>query len=85
MTWNYRIIKNDSGKRSYFAIHEVFYNDKGKITNGTENPIDIVGENKVDIRSILKQMTLDTATPTLKESELLESLKVNSSKKTRSL
>jgi len=85
MTWNYRIIKHDSEKRSYFAIHEVFYNNKGEITSWTENPIDIVGESKVDIKSILKQMTLDTETPTLKESELLESLKVDSPKKTRNL
>ena len=85
MTWNYRIIEHDTEKRSYFAIHEVFYNNKGKITSFTENPIDIVGESEVDIKSILKQMNFDTVTPTLKESEILESLKLNPTKKTRNL
>jgi hypothetical protein len=70
MTWNYRIIKHDETKRTYFAIHEVFYNDKGKITNWTEQPIDITGESKVEIKRILKKMTLDIETPVLTESEL---------------
>jgi hypothetical protein len=70
MTWNYRIIKLDQTKRGYFAVHEVFYNDKGKITNWTEHPIDITGESKVEIKRILKQMTLDVETPVLIESEL---------------
>ncbi|HUY52958.1 MAG TPA: hypothetical protein VMV24_00050 [Candidatus Dormibacteraeota bacterium] len=81
MTWNYRIIKHDTEKRNYFAIHEVFYDNKGKITSWTENPIDIVGESKTDIKSILKQMVVDIETPTLKESELLGSLKPKTSKK----
>jgi len=85
MTWNYRIIEHDSENRSYFAIHEVFYNNKGEITSFTENPIDIVGESKIDIKNILKQMTLDTTTPTLKESELLKSMKLNSTEKARNL
>ena len=85
MTWNYRIIKHDSEKHSYFAIHEVFYNNNGKITSFTENPIDIVGETKIDIKRILKQMTLDTATPTLKESELLKNLRLIPIKKIRNL
>ena len=80
MTWNYRIIKHDTEKRNYFAIHEVFYDNKGKITSWTENPIDIVGESKAYIKSVLKQMVVDIETPTLKESELLESLKAKTSK-----
>ncbi len=85
MTWNYRIIEHDSEKHSYFAIHEVFYNDNDKINSWTENPIDIVGDSTVDIKSILKQMALDAALPTLKESELLESLKLKPIKKTCNL
>ncbi len=85
MTWNYRIIKHDAEKPSYFAVHEVFYNDKGKITSWTENPIDIIGQSNNDIKSILKRIILDIKRPTLKESELVESLKVNPSKNTRNL
>jgi len=81
MTWNYRIIKHDSKKPGFFAVHEVFFNNKGKITSWTENPIDIVGNSKTDIKSIIKQITLNIETPTLMESEFLESLIINSSKK----
>jgi hypothetical protein len=72
MTWNYRIIKHDTAKRNHFAIHEVFYDDKGKITNWTEQPIDIMGESKADIKRLLKQMTLDIETPILSETDLLK-------------
>jgi ribosomal protein S3 len=72
MTWNYRIIKHGSAKHNHFAIHEVFYDDKGKITNWTERPIDIIGESKADIKRILKQMTLDIETPILSETDLLK-------------
>jgi hypothetical protein len=72
MTWNYRIIKHDAAKHNYFAIHEVFYDDKGKITNWTERPIDIIGESKTDIKRTLKQMTLDIETPILSETDLLK-------------
>lgn len=74
MTWNYRIVKHDRSKHCYFAIHEVFYNTKGKVTNWTEKPIDIVGDSKADIKRLLKQMILDIETPILIESELLKIL-----------
>ena len=75
MTWNYRIVKHDTGKTAYFAVHEVFYDDKGKVTNWTADPIDIVGDNKSEVVKTLKQMTSDITTPVLKESELLKSSK----------
>jgi len=70
MTWNYRIIKHDTAKSIYFAVHEVFYDDSGKITNWTKELIDITGDSKNDIADILKQMTLDIKTTVLKESKL---------------
>jgi hypothetical protein len=75
MTWNYRIIKHQEEKRAYYAIHEVLYDDKERITSWTENPIDVIGDNKNDIMSILKQMTSDCKTPVLNEAELLKTLK----------
>jgi len=75
MTWNYRIIKHGTKKHTYFAIHEVFYDDKGKITNWAERPIDIIGESEIDIKRILKQMTLDIETPILNEIDLLKTIK----------
>jgi len=70
MTWNYRIIKHDKASPFYFTLHEVYYDDKGKITNWTIEPIDITGETKSEIVKMLKQMSLDSKAPVLKESEL---------------
>ena len=51
MTWNYRIIKHDTSKSVFYAVHEVFYlgKDQGKADTWTVEPIDITGESKDDI------------------------------------
>lgn len=78
MTWNHRIIKHQKNKRTYYAIHEVFYDNTGKITSWTEDPVDIVGDSKNDVMRILKQMTADCTAPVLNEPELLKTLKQGS-------
>lgn len=35
MSWNYRVVEH-AGE---FAIHEVFYDDTGKVTGWTETPV----------------------------------------------
>lgn len=72
MTWNHRIIKHDIKKPAYFAIHEVFYEEDGKINGWTQDPIDISGESREEILRILKQISLDIKTPVLNESKLLK-------------
>lgn len=74
MTWNFRIIEHDLGSTAYFAIHEVYYDDKDRITHWTIEPINIVGESKSDVMKMLKQMILDSNTLVLKESELAKEL-----------
>lgn len=76
MTWNYRIIKHDIKTPTYFAIHEVYYDDRGNIDNWTEAPIEIIGESKLDIIKNLKLIARDTEQPVLKESELLKSIQM---------
>jgi hypothetical protein len=71
MTWNYRIIHHDQDENPYFAIHEVFYNEHGKVTSWTTNPIDVSGESQIGITKTLKQMLRDTTeTEILLESRL---------------
>ena len=71
MTWNYRIIYHDEGKHPYFAIHEVFYNELGKVTNWTTDPIDVSGESQLEVTKTLMQMLKDTdKTDVLLESQL---------------
>lgn len=71
MTWNYRIIKRDLKESSYFAVHEVFYDDKGKITSWTADPIDLTAESPKEIKRMLQQIVDDVNTPALVETKLL--------------
>ncbi len=70
MTWNYRIIHHDKDKHPYFAVHEVFYDDDGKITSWTAEPIDITGESKPDLIKTLGKMLEDIKNEVLIESRL---------------
>jgi hypothetical protein len=39
--WNYRIMKHSDGKNEpWYGIHEVFYDENGKISSWTTNPIE---------------------------------------------
>lgn len=70
MTWDYRIIEHDGKDESYFAIHEVYYSDKGEIETWTADPINITGDSAKDVTKILQTMLKDIKRPVLKESEL---------------
>ena len=52
--WNYRLIKD----KELFGLHEVMYNDDGKIFAHTEKP-EITGESVEDIISTLNLMLGD--------------------------
>lgn len=75
MNWNYRIIRHDIKKPTYFAVHEVFYDDAGEITNWTTSPIDVVADTKKDIFATLQRMTTDSKTPVLSEKQLVKKIK----------
>ncbi|NBW13718.1 MAG: hypothetical protein EBR82_37535 [Caulobacteraceae bacterium] len=73
MTWNYRIIHMDikSPDKPWYELHEVYYNEKGKIENYTASPVEISGDNRCDIMSQLLMMANDAHRhPVLKESKL---------------
>lgn len=72
MTWNYRIIQHDGSSPVYYEVHEVFYDEAGKITSWTSDPIDLTGESKSGIDRTLKQISSDCKQPVLSESELIK-------------
>ncbi len=75
MTWNYRIIKHNTGDHAHFAIHEVFYDEENKITSWTTDPIVVNGDSKKDVTSILATMLADIKQqPVLIETELLKNM-----------
>jgi hypothetical protein len=60
MTWNYRIIKRKcpETKEIYYALNEVFYEEKGKLMAYSERD-DIVGGSPEEIVEILEMMLVD--------------------------
>lgn len=44
---------------TYYAVHEVFYTDKGKICEWTEEPIEPIGHSKEDLLEVLENMLKD--------------------------
>lgn len=75
MTWSYRVIKHDKAEPVYFAAHEVYYDERGRVTNWTQEPIDITGNSRQEVLKTLRHMTGDTKAPVLKESELEKRIK----------
>lgn len=77
MHWIYRIIKHDKSKPVYFAVHEVYYDDKGRIENWTADPINAIGDNKQEVLKTLKHMIEDTKQPVCPELSRRVKLKVD--------
>lgn len=72
MSWNYRVVRKNYGKRDaegnledvrdysldYYEIHEVWYDENGKMCLISENPISVGGENMFDfINDLNAQIT----------------------------
>lgn len=73
--WNYRIIKHDISQPVFFAVHEVFYDESGRVTSWTENPITVGGDSKKEVVKALRTMLSDVERlPVLKESDLEKSM-----------
>lgn len=53
--WNYRVMIHPDvkGDEVYQAIHEVYYDDDGKVTGWTDSPISVGGE---DVAWVLDRM-----------------------------
>lgn len=61
MTWIYQAIRhNEKGKydRAWIGLHEVFYDDQGRIQGFDATPI-VNGDNIEEIVTILDQMKAD--------------------------
>lgn len=70
MTWNYRVIKHDQSRPAYFAVHEVYYDEKGNVQSWTAESVVIVGDSKQEVMKTLEYIMADVRHPVLKESEL---------------
>lgn len=65
MSWNYRVFRHQQivrpGKTlEYFTIHEVYYDDSGKIEGHTEEPIAPTGDTLNELITEITQMLKDS-------------------------
>jgi hypothetical protein len=56
MGWNYRIIETESSGEREFSIHEVYYDDEGKIKGYSKNPVSVRAESVESIIWSLEKM-----------------------------
>ncbi|MBI5181481.1 MAG: hypothetical protein HZA06_01050 [Nitrospirae bacterium] len=66
MIWNYRVIEHDR----FFAIHEVYYNDKGDITAISEDPMHPQGEALEELKNDMEYFLQAFNRPVLKKDEV---------------
>ena len=75
MTWNYRVIfYDDNWSDLQCCIHEVFYDEKGKIASWTADAVGVSGTNKKELLQTLKQMKAALDKPFLKEKQVRDKL-----------
>lgn len=66
MIWNYRVIEHDK----FFAIHEVYYNDKGDIAAISEDPIEPSGQTLKELKGDLEYFLQALNRPVLKKNKI---------------
>ena len=68
LTWNYRIIVDDTNENSWYGIHEVYYIDDEPIDH-TVSQSSVFGANISDLLIIMTEMKEAFNHPILKKSE----------------
>ncbi len=72
MTWNYRIVQHrDELEETVFGIHEVHYDENGKITSFTEEAV-IVGTDLLELSETLNKIGKAFDKPVLNIDNILE-------------
>ena len=82
MTWNFRLVKHTerSPRRVWYGVHEVFYNESGKLWTMTQDPVQIDGESAKDALAYLRMIQHD-----LKRLPVLDAQKARWAKASRNM
>ncbi len=59
MTWNNRIVRHRDKAEDYYEIHEVYYDENGKIDGVTEESIKPYGDTVEELIEHLEQLLKD--------------------------
>jgi hypothetical protein len=63
--WNYRLMKRKINGKLLYAMHEVYYDEHGKVNGWTETPITPYHELKRDVITELRKMMVGAKQPIL--------------------
>jgi hypothetical protein len=76
MTWNHRVIEHDTPEsdNGTFGIHEVYYDESGRVKYWTEKAVGVTGESVEALGEELVIMREALSKPALKQSELIRDL-----------
>ncbi len=67
--WNHRVIKKVVDGEEIYSIHEVYYDQDGKLRTYTEQPIGVVSETLKGAKWVLNRMLAALKKPILLESD----------------
>ena len=56
MPWNYRRMRHKDGEDYVFSVHEVYYDNEGKVNNWSAMPSGIISDTE-DFTQVMVQMT----------------------------
>ena len=56
MSWNYRVVRQKNKLGTYYGIHEVYYNKKGKVSAMTQDLITPCGDTLEELKEDLQYM-----------------------------
>lgn len=63
MTWNLRVVRRKFGDEWVYAIHEVYYDKKGRAHSLTAAPSTVQGDSLEDLRAYYQMMAEAFAAP----------------------
>jgi hypothetical protein len=66
MSWNHRVVRHTEGKEKWYAIHEVYYNEKGQIHAMTSEPVLPAGSSMLELRKDFELMMSALEQPPIK-------------------
>lgn len=57
--WNYRLVRQRKKGETFYAVHEAYYDDAGKVWAVTQDPSPACGDNRDEVLSALSMMMRD--------------------------
>jgi hypothetical protein len=65
MSWNYRVMRKTVDGETSWGVHEVFYDDDGRVTGWTPEPVAVAGDSLEEIQQQLARMAEAAERPPL--------------------